>query len=65
MMKFVLIGWKTFGEKEKMLVTSVFSFSHDVFKRFLPNGSYKSGLCGKEIKYYLILEVERCARVLY
>ena len=27
------IGWKTFWEKEKMLVTSIFSISHNVFKR--------------------------------
>ena len=35
-------------EKEKMLVTSIFSFSHNVFKSFLIHGRYKAGLCGKE-----------------
>ena len=30
-------------EKEKMLVTSIFSFSHNVFKRHLPQGHLKPG----------------------
>ena len=30
--------WKTLWEKEKMLVTSIFSFSHNVFKRPLSQG---------------------------
>ena len=30
-----------------MLVTSIFSFSHNVFKRLLLQGREKSGLCGK------------------
>ena len=34
-------------EKEKM-VTSIFSFSHNVFKRLLSLVCYKSALCGKE-----------------
>ena len=33
-------GWKTLREKEKMLVTSIFSFSHNVFKR-LPSRAVK------------------------
>ena len=49
-LKFVL--WKvnkTLWEKEKMPVTSIFSFSHNVFIRlFLFGGRHKSGLCGKE-----------------
>ena len=32
-----------------MLVTSIFSFSHNVFKRLLSQGRQKSGLCGKEL----------------
>ena len=31
-----LTGWKTLREKEKLLVTSNFSFSHSVFKRPKP-----------------------------
>ena len=31
-------GRKTLWEKEKMLVTSIFSFSHNVFKRLLSKG---------------------------
>ena len=34
-------GYKTLWEMGKMLVTSIFSFSHHVFKRL--------GLCGKEL----------------
>ena len=36
-----------------MLVTSIFSFSHNVFKRLLSHGLYKLGLCGKELKLLL------------
>ena len=32
-----------------MLVTSIFSFSHNVFKRTPIQGRLKSGLCGKEL----------------
>ena len=32
-LKFVLEGWKTSWEKEKMLVTSIFSLTYNVFKR--------------------------------
>ena len=35
---FSLIEQKTLWEKEKMLVTSIFSFSHSVFKSFLLSG---------------------------
>ena len=33
-----------------MLVSSIFFFSHDVFKRFLIQGCYKSGFCGDGLK---------------
>ena len=36
-------------EKVKVLVTSIFSFSHDVFKSLFFSGSLKSGVCGKEL----------------
>ena len=36
-------------EKEKMLVTRVYSFSHSVFLGLLLRGHLKSGLCGKEL----------------
>ena len=35
---------KTLWEKEKLLVTSNFSFSHIVFKRPVIKGTYKQGL---------------------
>ena len=35
---------------EKMLVTSIFSFFHSVFKRPIPQGHENVGLVGKRIK---------------
>ena len=35
------------GEKEKMLVTNIFSYCNNVFKRLLSMGRQKSSLCGK------------------
>ena len=49
-MKFVLEMVKNVVEKEKMLATSILSFSHNVFKMPLSQGCIKSGLCGKELK---------------
>ena len=40
---------KTLWEKKKMLVTSIFSFYHNVFKRLFKQGRVKSGMCGKEL----------------
>ena len=40
---------KTLCEK-KTLVTSIFFFSHDVFKRLFPPVRQKLSLCGKELK---------------
>ena len=37
-------------EKEKLLVTSHFSFSHSVFKRLVSQGCQKVTLCGKGLK---------------
>ena len=37
---------KTLWEKEKLLVTSNFSFSHSVFKRLVSQGRQKVSLCG-------------------
>ena len=37
---------KTPREKEKLLVTSNFSFPHSVFKRLLSQGRQKVSLCG-------------------
>ena len=48
-----LIGLKTLWEKEKMMVTSIFSFSHFVFKGFFTKGWLKSGFCGKEFIHIL------------
>ena len=40
-------GKKTLWEKEKLLVTSNFFFSHSVFKRLLQHTSKNKGLFGK------------------
>ena len=48
-MKFVSKWWKILRKKEKMLVTSIFSFSHNIFKKLHFQGCLKSGLCGKEL----------------
>ena len=40
-------GRKTLWEKEKMIVTSIFSFSHYVFKRLLLERHENMGLFGK------------------
>ena len=46
---------KTHREKKKMLVTSIFSFSYNVFKRLPFQGRLKSGLYGKELSSVKIL----------
>ena len=42
-------------EKEKMLVTSIFSFSHNAFKAFLLKVVKR--LCGKEFKFNCIVKI--------
>ena len=43
---------KTRWEKEKLLVTSNFSFSHIVFKRPVSQGRQKVSLCGNGLTLY-------------
>ena len=38
-------------EKEKLIVTSNFSFSHSVFKRLVSQGRQKVSLCGNGLSY--------------
>ena len=45
-----MIGQKTLWKKEKMLVTSIFSFSCNVFKRLLFLTHENQGLFGKGLK---------------
>ena len=47
-------GMKTLKEKEKMLVTSIFSHSHNDFKRLLSKGRQQSALCGIDLIRSLI-----------
>ena len=49
-MKFVMEKKETLWEQENMLVTSIFSFSYNFFKRPLSVGCFKLALCGKELK---------------
>ena len=44
------MGRKHCGKKEKLLVTSNFSFSHSVFKRLVLQTRKNQGLFGKELK---------------
>ena len=39
-------GWKTLREKEKLLVTSNFSFSHNVFHSYISLVGQNAVLCG-------------------
>ena len=43
-------GWKILLEKEKLLVTSNFSFSNCVFKRLVSKGRQKVSFCGNGLK---------------
>ena len=45
-----LIGFKTLWEKEKLLVTSNFFFSHSVFKRLVLQTRENQGLFGKGLR---------------
>ena len=47
-----LNGQKTLWEKEKLLVTSNFSFSHGVFKRLELQTRKNQGLFGKGLTVY-------------
>ena len=43
-----------------MLVTSIFFFSHNVFKRILSKDGERSGLCGEELTWSLGQNKEKC-----
>ena len=43
-------GYKTLWEKEKLLVTSNFSFSHSVFKRLVLQTRENQGLLGNGLR---------------
>ena len=50
---------KTLWEREKLLGTSNFSFSHSVFKRHVSQGRQKVSLCGKVLNRKKINEQSR------
>ena len=47
-------GYKTLWKKEKLLVTSNFSFSNSVFKRLLQQTRKKQGLFGKGLQKHIV-----------
>ena len=49
-------GHKTLWEKEKLLVTSNFSFSHSVFKRLVLQTRKNQGLFGKGLIYTVMCQ---------
>ena len=51
-------GKKTLWEKEKLLVTSNFSFFHSVFKRLVSRGCQKVSLCGNGLIFDLISDLK-------
>ena len=50
--KILQMGRKTLWEKEKLLITRNFSFSHSVFKRLLLQTRKNQGLFGKGLKLF-------------
>ena len=50
--KFSKLVEKTLWKKEKLLVTSNFSFSHSVFKSLVPQGRQKVSLCGNGLNLF-------------
>ena len=58
MIVFFLIEYKTLWEKEKMLVTRIFSIFHNVFKRHLHQGRQKSQWCGKGLNLTLKYDLD-------
>ena len=51
--KVLQMGKKTLWEKEKLLITSNFSFSHSVFKRLVPHTRKIQGLFGKGLNNFI------------
>ena len=51
-LKVIQTGSKTLWEKEKLLVTSNFSFSRSAFKRLVSQGHQKGSLCGNGLTHY-------------
>ena len=57
-----LNGQKTLWKKEKLLVTSNFSFSHSVFKRIELQTRKNQGLFGKGLREEEFLRISSCPR---
>ena len=63
MAKSFLKGEKTLWKKEKLLVTSNFSFSHSVFKRLVLQTRKNQGLFGKGLRR-TVMDPESCTILL-
>ena len=47
------MGWKALREKEKLLVTSNFSFPHNVFQSYISLVRQNAALCGTGLNKFL------------
>ena len=56
-MKVIQTGRKYCGKKEKLLVTSNFSFSHSVFKRVVSQGHQNVSLCGNGLTLHQMTKI--------
>ena len=54
-------GWKILWEKEKLLVTSNFSFSHSVFKRLVSQRRQKVSLRGNGLRDRVKKDLSACS----
>ena len=60
--KVIQTSRKQCGKKEKLLVTSNFSFSHSVFKRLVSQGHQKVSLCGNGLRHVRFCNVPHSFR---
>ena len=61
--KVIQTGRKHCRKKEKLLITSNFSFSHSVFKRFVSQGRQKVSLCGNGLTLYQMTNFRLCQSI--
>ena len=53
------VGWKTLWEKQKLLVTCNFSFSHNVFHSYVSLVHQNVALCGNGLRFKWLLKAYR------
>ena len=54
------IGWKTSREMENLLVTSNFSFSHNVFYSYISLVRQNAALCGNGLSFFVKIYITEC-----